>query len=141
MNDTPTTPAALFDQLHEWFGIGEYDEMVTDKPWHRARMVEIGKLKRLLKSRRASLAEVYVAACYARRLGKPVHATWQVFSLIPEAMRDRFRMASEAKRAEAWGDLADAINHALNVGETEWAERMLRAEDPAKVLAEWRSSR
>ena len=139
MSEFPQTPAALFDQLHKWFGVGDYDDLIHDQPWHRARIIEIGKLKRMLKSRRASLAEVYIAAAYARRTNKPVHSTWQVFALIPEAMRDRSEAMRKAKSAAAWVDLTEAVYEALDAGEHEWADRLMRAEDHAKAIAEWRS--
>lgn len=139
MNETPKTPAAMWDRLHEWFGIGTYDEALSARPWHRERMVEISKLKALLKSRRASLAEVNIAAEYARRHHQPIQHTWQVFALIPEAMRERFRHATQARREAAGDELGAAITEALEAGEYEWAERLMRAQDPDAVVAAWRT--
>lgn len=133
------TPATVFDQLHAWFGIGSYDEATSKIPWHRARIVEIAKLKALLKSRRASLAEVLIAAEYARAQHRVIHETWQVFALIPEAMRERFRDAATARREERRAELADAIAEATELGETEWAHRLVRAQDSDEVLAAWRN--
>lgn len=136
----PTTPAQMFDLLHAWFGIGTSDEEAgASQPWYRERIVEIAKLKRLMKSRRATLTEVYRAAQYARRNNRPVHATWQVFALIPEAMREHFRVASEAKRAVEKQRLADVVAEALEAGEPGWADRLMRATDTEKAIAEWRN--
>lgn len=135
----PKTPSAMWDLLHVWFGIGSYDDIASTRPWHRERMVEVAKLKSLLKSRRASLAEVYIAARYARQHHKPIHATWQVFALIPEAMRDRYQAAAAARRETAHDDLGRAITEALEAGEPDWAERLMRAENPETVLAAWRA--
>lgn len=141
MTEAPSTPAAMYDLLHVWFGIGTYDDIASSRPFHRERMVEIAKLKALLKSRRASLAEVYYAACYAREHKKPIHATWQVFALIPEATRARWQEATHTRRAERWRDLDTAIQEALEAGEDAWAERLLRADDHQKAIEEWRSRR
>lgn len=127
----PKTPSAMFDLLHFWFGIGSYDEAITDRPWHRERMVEIAKLKRMLKSRRATLTEVYIAAKYARDNQRNIHSTWQVFALIPEAMRERFRAATNTRREEARTELADAIDKALASGDVDLAEQLMRSGDLA----------
>jgi hypothetical protein len=134
--ETPKTPGAMLDQLHEWFGIGDYDDIASSRPFHRERMVEIAKLKALLKSRRASLTEVWIAAQYARDNGKTPRATWQVFALIPEAMRERFRKAAAGRDDAGW---AEAIEEALDAGEQDWAERLMRAGDKAKAVEEWRN--
>lgn len=135
----PKSPAAMVDKLHEWFGIGTYDDIASERPFHRERMVEIAKLKSLLKSRRASMTEVWIAALYAREHGKPVHQTWQVFALIPEAMRDRFRLATADRREESDADWVAAIQEALDAGEQEWAERLQRATDKTQAVDEWRN--
>lgn len=135
----PKSPAAMVDKLHEWFGIGSYDDIASERPFHRERMVEIAKLKGLLKSRRASMTEVWIAALYAREHGKPVHQTWEVFALIPEAMRERWRDATNTRRAESDADWVTAIQDALDAGEQEWAERLQRATDKAQAVEEWRN--
>lgn len=139
--ELPKSPAAMYDLLHEWFGVGTYDDVTSSRPFHRERMVEIAKLKGLLKSRRASLAEVYYAACYAREHQKSIHSTWQVFALIPEAMRDRFHQATRRRREDAQVDLNAAIQEAYDAGEPGWAERLYRATDPTQAITEWRARR
>lgn len=138
-DDVPKTPAAMWDELHRMFGLGSYDDIAASEPWYRERIIEIAKLKRLLSSRRATLREVWIAAQYARRENRPVHSTWHVFALIPEAMRDHFRAATDAKRGDAAEELNTAINEALEAGDNSWAQRLMRAQDPESVLAAWKA--
>lgn len=139
MNDTPTTPAQMVDKLHEMFGIGQADDIASDVPWHRDRMIQIAKLKAMLKSRRASLVEVNIAADYAQAQGKNVHEIWQVFSLIPEAMKARFEKNYNRETGVKHEEIQAAITEALELGEDEWADRLMRASNQAEVFREWRS--
>lgn len=139
MTDTPPTPAKMVDKLHELFGIGVSDDIAGDLPWHRDRMIQIAKLKAMLKSRRASLAEVNIAADYAHEHGKPVHEVWQVFALIPEAMKARFQNARRDTEGVKHEQIQAAIDEAIDQGETEWAERLMRAHNLGEVLAAWRA--
>lgn len=139
MSDTPSTPAKMVDKLHDLFGIGDSDDIAGDLPWHRDRMIQIAKLKAMLKSRRASLAEVNIAADYAHAHGKPIHQVWQVFALIPEAMRARFQDVRRDAEGVKHEEIQAAIDEALASGETEWAERLMRAHNPGEVLAAWRA--
>lgn len=134
------TPAQLYDELQSMFGIGDYDDS-SDNPWHRARAVEIAKIARMLKKRHCTAEEVLVAAKYARRTGKPIHAAWQVFVLVPEALKaarlERARDHAEALDAA----IRDAIDDAVALGENEWAARLIRTPRThvVGVLDEWRN--
>lgn len=139
MTDTPSTPAKMIDKLHELFGIGESDDIAGNVPWHRDRMIQIAKLKSMLKSRRATLTEVNIAADYAAAHGRPVHEVWQVFALIPEAMRDRFQNVRRNAEGVKHAEIEAAVEEAIEQGEHEWAERLMRAHNPGEVLAEWRA--
>jgi DNA-binding FadR family transcriptional regulator len=129
----------MVDKLHELFGIGEADDIAASLPWHRDRMIQIAKLKAMLKSRRASLTEVNIAADYAYTHGKPIHEVWQVFALIPEAMKARFQNARRQTEGVKYAEIEAAIEEAIDQGESEWAERLMRAHNPGEVLAEWRA--
>lgn len=130
----PEGPGVTFDQLHEWFGFGYYDDLVTDVPWHKVRMGEIAKLKALLNSRRSTTKQVLIAGWFARSTGRPVAQMHDLFALIPEAMR-----AYNARQRDLdVGDRESAIADAIEAGELGWAERLARSTDPA-VLNEWRS--
>jgi phage terminase Nu1 subunit (DNA packaging protein) len=128
----------MIDKLHELFGIGTSDDIANDTPWHRDRMIQIAKLKALLKSRRASLAEVNIAADYAHETGKSPHEIWQVFALIPEAMKHRFAKATQRQVGAKHEEIHDAIDDAIAQGEDEWADRIMRASNQTEALQQWR---
>lgn len=138
------TPGQLYDELHKMFGIGDYDDLVADsKPFHAARMTEIAKLKGMLKRRHCTVEEVHLAARYAQAQGKPISAAWQLFVLVPEALKyQRDQQRAERVERDARG-LAVAIDEAIEAGEHEWAERLMRTPPnhprAGSVLEEWRN--
>jgi hypothetical protein len=139
----PDTHAELYDLLQEQFGIGDYDEVVGGTLWHRARMVEIVKLKGLCARRHATIRQVSIAAWYAKEQGLAVSHSARLFAMIPDAMRTyNARVAAEKADVQA-GELAAAVNAAMAAGEDEWAERLMRADGPevGEVLDEWRKTR
>lgn len=132
------TPAALYDRLHEWFGIGSWDEATSKEPFYRARMNEIGKLKRMLTSRKVKPEAVLEAAEYARRHDVPISEFWQLFDLIAKARREA-RTGVHDVRAQ----LNAAAAEAQVAGETTWAHRLYNSDvhAGAQVLAEWEGRR
>lgn len=138
----PTTPAELHDQLHEMFGIGSYDEVAANgRPWHQARATEIGKLKSLLRSRRATPEQVGKAAWHARTRGLQIIHSYQLFPLIPEAAKEWNRLALADAKAATAAQAEDLAAEAIEAGEPEWAERFLRAAPPEipALMTEWSS--
>lgn len=134
------TDAELWDYLQERFGIGEWDEATSDVPWWKFRANEIGKLKRMMRSRRAKPHQLVIAADYAITHAKPVTALWELFALIPEALADYRRQDALRRQARFVEDIERAIGEAMDAGETQWAERLMRA-GPAEaqtVINEWR---
>jgi len=138
---TPTTPAELHDLLHEMFGIGNYDDLASTDPWFRARMTEISKLRAMLKRRHCTVEEVAVAAHYARDAGKPIHAAWQVFLLVPDALKAQRAARAQRTLDDLHAAIHDAAAEAYALGEHEWADRLMRAANStaASVLDEWRN--
>jgi hypothetical protein len=135
------TSGELYDLLREMFGIGDYDPVATTRPWHRVRAIEVGKLNRMLKARHCTPDEVYLAARYAQQRRTPITATWQVFELVPEALKAH-RLEREATRLTALHEQVwQATRDALAAGETEWADRLTRTPDThaEQVLQEWRN--
>ncbi len=131
------TEAELYDYLQRTFGIGDWDEATSEVPWWKFRATEVAKLKAMLKRRGATVQQVVAAAEYARAQGTPVHATYQLFALIPEAMRDHRRRIQAAGGSQ----LDDAIAEAVAAGEMGWADRLTRATGPdaVTVLEQWRN--
>lgn len=137
--DFPDTHAELYDLLQEMFGVGTYDDVVGSEAWHRARMVEIMKLKGLCRRRRATVKHVAVAAWYAKERGLPIQHSARLYGLIPEAMRC-YNMQVKASTADAEAhELQTAVNTAMRLGQDVWAERLIRSEgsNTREVLDEW----
>lgn len=135
------TDAELWDYLQERFGFGEWDEATSDVPWWKFRANEIGKLKRMMRSRSAKPHQLVIAADYATAHAKPVTALWELFALIPEALAEH-RRQDAIKRQARWADVVEtAIEEAMDAGETQWAERLMRASaaETQTVINEWRN--
>jgi len=138
----PETPGKLFDLLHEMFGFGYYDDIATEttggEPWHVVRMAEVSRLKRLLRDRRATEKHVTIAAWHARLTGQVVMRPSDLFALIPVAMRAYNTALAEGVHQDLAAEIAVAIDEAQLAGETEWIQRLIRA-NTRSVLEEWRS--
>lgn len=129
--------AELYDRLQGMFGIGDWDEATSEVPWWKFRNTEIAKLKAMMKRRGASVVQVLTAADYASTTSRPIRASYQLFELIPEAMRWR----RERLAVTDTTDLDSAITEAIDAGEYEWADRLIRAQDTQTVITQWRNSR
>lgn len=140
--DLPTTWPEVHDLLQSMFGIGTYDELVRREPsFFKTRMNEIARLKSLGRKRRATPEQVGIAAWHARQTGVHVRQSHFLFALIPQAQVAWNRQLAEAKQHDARLALEDLIAEALAAGESEWAERFIRA-SPAEVPAlteKWRT--
>lgn len=137
----PETHAELYDQLQQMFGIGSYDEVAGSEAWHRARMVEVMKLKGLCRRRRATVKHVAIAAWYAHQNRLPIRHSVRLFAIIPEAMRAyNAEVHATTKEAEE-RELNQAIVTAMRTGDQEWADRLIRAsgKDVRGVLDAWAS--
>lgn len=123
------TTAELYDELQEMFGIGDWSQ-AAKIPWFRARMNEIGKLKRTLRSRHVREDDVYLAAVYAREQQIAITATWELFELIPDAKK-------HARQPKTDMGLQAAIQDAIAAGDDDWAVRLenVHPNDPTAVAA------
>lgn len=131
----PRTDAQLFDMLFGLFGIGDYTPG-DERPWHRFRMVEISKIKALRRKRRITIDQLTLTArwCYRRR----IHIT-SAFGLtehIGEALRER----TLATRHALDERMAAAADRARDLGEADWAQRLLLAQGAYRqpLLDAWR---
>lgn len=137
-----TADAELWDYLQERWGFGEWDEATSDIPWWKFRANGIGQLTSMMRKRRVKPHELVAASEYAEATAKPITALWQLFGLIPEAVaarRQQERLDAEEARGRA---LQQAIHEAMEAGEREWADRLMRAapSEAQTVINEWRSS-
>jgi len=131
------THAGLYDLLQTYFGIGSYDEVLGEaEPWYKARMNEIGKLKRLMNSRHVSVETMVEAAEYAHARHLPITATWQLVEVIPDARK----AAREAARRLVSERLSEAVSEALAAGEDAWAAR-LATSTSIEALQGWEAHR
>ena len=131
------TEAELYDHLQRTFGIGDWDEATSEVPWWKFRGTEIAKLKSMMKRRGATVHQILTAADYAILQRKPIRATYQLFELIPEAMREK-------RLREARPDTTDfdaAIQEAVDAQEFEWADRLIRSSgsETQRVIDQWRN--
>ena len=131
--------AALFDQLHTLFGIGDYNED-DPKPWFRFRMLEIGKLKALRRKRALSVGDLMLAAEYCDKKRIRITASWQLVAHISIAKKyQREWLAEKLER-----DIADAVAHerSLPDPDQEWASRLLLARGSIRqdVLNQYREA-
>lgn len=137
----PSSPAALFDLLQRAFGVGSFDELVNNEPpWFKVRMTEIAKIRSLLKARKATVRQVAIAAWYAQQRHVHVSQSYQLFRLIPEAMRTYNREVARNRSEADREAVIEAANQAIEAGETAWADRLIRVapKDAASVLEEWK---
>lgn len=137
------TPAELYDELHSMFGFGDYDDSNSDPPWYASRMREIAKLRQMLHSRRCTVLEVREAAAYAREVGKPIRAAWQLFVLVPEAKKYYREVGRQEINAHLQQRLDEAAAYALAHGLQEWGERLARTplSHAQEVLDQWEQRR
>jgi hypothetical protein len=134
------THAALYDLLHDYFGIGGHDDVLAERnddvPWYKARMNEIGKLKRLMTSRHVTLETMVQVATYAHDQHLPITATWQLIEAIPDARR-----AAQADARRPLSDrLSEAVSEALAAGEDLWASRLAKSTS-VDALHAWEAHR
>jgi hypothetical protein len=137
----PESHAQLYDQLQRMFGIGGFDESTSREAWYQARIAEIGKLKSLCRARRASIQQVAIAAWYAKQTRQPIYQSVNLFPLIPDASRAYFVASAQAQYAKDQADLTAAVHEALEAGQTEWAEQLMRAtpENTRSLIEKWRA--
>jgi hypothetical protein len=137
----PTSDAEVFEMLHGLFGIGDYNED-DPIPWHKARMVEIAKIKAIRTKRRWSFGDFAMVAVYCYHQSIRITKAWDLLqhhgkARLAQVNSDRLRRESRAQ---------DAAALELQVGlpdSEEWAGRLSRATGRGReeLLAEWESTR
>lgn len=135
----PTNPGALYDLLQERFGIGSYDESIDKRPWFKVRMTEVAKVTALLRRRGVTIQEVVLAADYAKKHRKPITAAWQVFDLVPEALRAAKKRGPNEVREQ----LTAAAAEAMAMGRDDWSQRLYMADihSGPNVLDLWQKTK
>lgn len=126
------THAQLYDLLAEYFGLGDWDEMTSKVPYYKARMTEIGKLKRMMNSRHVDVPTIVQAAEYCHANHVPVIGLWNIIDVIPEARRQ----ARDASRVTLSDRLQAAAQEAMAMGEPTWSYRLAGASS-VEALEAW----
>lgn len=127
MKRAVTSDGALYDLLQELFGLGTWDAAVSDLPWWQARQHEVTKIKRSRTARRVELADLALAARYAKAHGEDVRAVTWLYKLIPAAIR----WENARRRAASLAELDDLVAEAIAVESeqpnSQWLTRLVRA--------------
>lgn len=139
--ELPTTPAEVYDQLQQYFGVGTYDEATATEPWYRARAIEIAKIKALMKRRQITPEQFGKTIWYARREGLSIHSAADVLKTYSTAIRQWNISVAQAARERALSQRDDVIAEALEAGDDEFVQRLLRADEISteSLVAEWRA--
>lgn len=118
----------LFDLVHEHYGIGGYDELARPEPeWYQIRLREAARLNQLMKKRRVSIEELERALRYCIEQRIQIRKTTELFSHITPSLIAwrKAQLATTAVDRERVRE--DAIAEALEAGEHDWVERLIRA--------------
>ncbi len=136
---TPHTDGALFDYLHQWWGIGDYDED-THGPWWKWRRNQVARVKASRTKREASLAELYIAALYCRATNQRVEGVTWLYRHIAAGWRWWEGQPVHDPTLTAY---ADAVRIESANPDPTWLHRLMRA-DPAHrqaLLDQWEVQR
>lgn len=120
----------LIDYLQQHFGIGDYDDDVSDKPHWKWRALEITKLKGMIRRRGTSVESLRVAADYCIAQGITVKQPFDLLEHIGPARR----ALREAERPDPRAALHQAAERAQELGMLEWAAHLYRV-DPTEADA------
>ena len=136
----PDNASQLYDLLQEMFGLGDWDELTTSRtPWWKARLLEVGKLKRQMAKQKVTIDQLTRAAWYARRWSIPVRGVWTLVDLIPDADAEYTKVLREVEREDLERQRTWAILAARHIGEEYWEAALLRASyaELPDTLARW----
>jgi hypothetical protein len=136
----PHSDGALWDVLHDLFGVGTFDE-TAELPWWRFRATEVSKVKASRKKHDLSIPDCYIAALYCRAHGQDIRAVNWLVRHVNKAWT--WWDAKSQRLIDQPGDAyAEAVRIESNNQDPTWLNRLLRA-SPAnreEVLAEWTMS-
>ncbi len=140
----PNTDGQLFDAMHEWYGVGDYNEDATGAdadPWWKWRAAEIGKVKRSRLTREASLPDLYVALLYCKAHNLHVEGVTWLYRHIPRAWAWWDRKEATTLHDDQAEAFADAVRIEAANPDATWLGRLLRAAPAQReeVLAQWQA--
>lgn len=129
----PLTDAQLVDYLQRRFGVGAGGDQ---EPYFRARIVQIGMVKRLRAARGLTIEELVVAAEFCHHQRRPVRSVAELAPWVVDAKRWARTRVVGAVAVGADPEVAEA----MAVAAPAWRDRFARAVDQVGVLAEWRAA-
>lgn len=127
----------LFDQLREWFGVG--DELTEEEPTYRWRNRQVAKLRAMRRKRELHPDDIRAAAEWCRTHGQPIKAIWELFPHIPAALEARKAAQAAQEHSDIEEQISDAIAIEAAAPDSPWLDRLIRAAGPAReeVFREW----
>lgn len=136
---TPLTDGALFDALHDMFGIGTYDED-RDGPWWRWRISQVARVKQSRIKHDCAIPDLYVTALYCKATSQTVEGVTWLYRHIHHAWA---WWDGQATPDTADLNFADAVRIESANRDTTWLQRLLRAapEFRQEVLQQWEHER
>lgn len=140
----PTTHTALYENLQQLFGIGNYSELDPHQLWWKYVQVEAAKLKRWSIKRGIAIDDLWLAARYCKVIGVNVTSAFQLADHIRDAILwDKLR-ATELNSESLSHRVEEAIvrERALPHPDDELLGMLLRSAGEAReeVLVLWQSS-
>ena len=142
VEDRPKTDAELFDLIHKLFGVGDWDADLDgpQKPWHKVRMTEIGKIKAIRRKRHYSIEDFAYLAQFCYQQHRRITKTFDLLEHWPDALR--------ARTLNARSRIDHEIQAALELEQQredgrEWVERFLLAQGAGRIAAlnRWKQER
>lgn len=140
MNARPAKPTDVFDRLHQHFGIGGFDDIAQPLPaWYEIRVKEAGKISMIARKRKVAFEDLLEIADWLHATGQHLTRSEELFAHYGKwmvAKRLQMNRAMTASAAEAY-DVA--LSQAFEAGDTEYAERLMRASGAARaeLVAAW----
>ena len=130
------TDATIFDELHRFFGAGDYDGV---QPWYEARALGISKIRRTREKRGVAVSDLLLAIEYAKTTSQVVKHSWDLYKLIDPARRWKRGEDQVDKSQDLEAAIADAIAIEGSKTDSVWLDRLIRAAGPARVdiYEEW----
>ena len=137
----PTSDAEVYDMLRGLFGIGDWME-ADSKPWHKARMVEIAKIKAIRTKRKWSFGDFAMVARWCFVNSVRITKAWDLLQYHGKAKLAQVN--SDRLQREGRAQAAAALELEVGLPDSEeWAGRLSRATGRAReeLLSEWESTR
>lgn len=124
--ELPESPGELWDFLHERFGFGDYDELVSGGLYWQARAREVHRLKLVLRRRHTTVAELAKAGWWVgTEVSTTIRSPFGLLKHVPMAVRAWDRAQAEAQQAELDEHASHLLSEAM-AHDPQRAEELMR---------------